>query len=87
MGGHGEALPEVDHHKSGELSSTDFYMKYLAANVPVIIDGEAAAATQHVEWDDDFFLDRCKLPCPPGLNCANAPHMAKWFTLVEFNKV
>eukprot|EP00966_Prymnesium_polylepis_P240889 5570848-Prymnesium_polylepis.1 len=73
---HGTSLPEVEHHQSGALSSADFYAKFIAANVPVVIDGESAAARHGVEWDDAFFLERCKLP-----------RGDKWYTLVEVNKV
>ena len=50
MGEHGEVLTDVDIHETGSISSADFYLKYIAANVPVILRGEAAAAVSHVEW-------------------------------------
>lgn len=48
----------------------------MAGNMPVVIEGEAAAATNHAEWDDELFRSRCELP-------GRVP----WNTLVELNKV
>ncbi|KAL1524666.1 hypothetical protein AB1Y20_019552 [Prymnesium parvum] len=76
MGEHGEEHVEVEHHKSGSLQSADFYLRYMAGNMPVVIEGEAAAATNHAEWDDELFRSRCELP-------GRVP----WNTLVELNKV
>lgn len=60
-------------------NGSDFYLNYVARAQPVVIAGAATAATDGVEWTDEWFENLCHLDAENG----GRP----WRSIIEQNKI
>jgi len=61
---------------TGLTDSRDFYTKYVAGAMPVVLADVARSATHGIEWDDDFLLRACR---------TDQGH--PWRSIIEVNKI